>query len=89
VQEQAHASKQEMGLPSFSTWELVLKMKPQWEKNCNDTFTPNSMMACANCGFTSIGGPSKFVARPHTHWPKRKKTPAAFAYPHLLEVRVE
>mmetsp|Transcript_25357 Transcript_25357/g.68904 ORF Transcript_25357/g.68904 Transcript_25357/m.68904 type:complete len:732 (-) Transcript_25357:466-2661(-) len=83
--EEAHAPKQALGLPSLKTWEFVVIKKPQWDAMCKNTFNPDHMRACANCGITSINPITTFSPRNLTHWPTGKKTPAALAYPHLLQ----
>eukprot|EP00983_Pelagomonas_calceolata_P044143 1139178-Pelagomonas_calceolata.AAC.1 len=83
--EEAHASKQALGLPSLKTWEFVLNKKPQWDAMCKNTFHPDHMRACANCGITAINSSNNFATRNLSHWPTVKNIPAALAYPHLLQ----
>eukprot|EP00983_Pelagomonas_calceolata_P045140 1139580-Pelagomonas_calceolata.AAC.2 len=85
--EEAHAPKQALGLPSLKTWEFVVIKKPQWDAMCKNTFNPDHMRACANCGVTAINPNAHFSTRYLSHWPTGKKIPAALAYPHLLQAR--
>lgn len=84
--EEANAPKIAIGLPSLQTWEYAISKKPIWDEMCKNTFKPDHMRACANCGVTSIHPKPNFV--PHTlkYWPRGKKVPATLAYPHLLQV---
>eukprot|EP00983_Pelagomonas_calceolata_P041332 1138017-Pelagomonas_calceolata.AAC.1 len=77
--EEAHASKQALGLPSLKTWEFVLSKEPHWDTTCKNTFHPDHIRACANCGVTSMNPITTFSPRNLTHWPTGKKTPATFA----------
>eukprot|EP00983_Pelagomonas_calceolata_P057131 1144932-Pelagomonas_calceolata.AAC.1 len=82
--EEAHAPKQALGLPSLKAWEYVLNKKPVWDSMCKNTFHPDHMRACANCGVTSLNS-MNMISRNLTHWHTGKKTPAALTYPHLLQ----
>eukprot|EP00983_Pelagomonas_calceolata_P038704 1136881-Pelagomonas_calceolata.AAC.3 len=83
--EETHAPKKALGLPSLKTWEFVLNKQPEWDATCKNTLNPDHMKACANCGITAFYASAHFTSRNLSHWPSGKKTPAALAFPHLVQ----
>jgi len=69
----------------LKTWEFVLIKKPEWDATCKNTLKPDHMKACANCGITAFNASANFTARKLSHWPSGKRTPAALAFPHLVQ----